>query len=330
MQHRGNCWNIWVSGFVQNRVKNINKCWIHSHAAWLYWWPSDTSQSNQWTLNLKYSISLFFYSHTGPARPLWLRILKLPESSLRLRARRAAFHLAVKRSRIFTASSLWYPTWMMRYWVLWAWSDPHRSPASYLSSINIVDEVQRLLEGLAHVKLQLLDGPHILHPELGACVRRAVTCGGRTSSNQLEKRRVEGRGGRGGKRDWPKLLVESVSRLATVLDLESPPKLESTDYMESETWEGVGYIQRGRRESGSVVTFACVCVCVAVLCFWCWSRCSASCCCCGAFWLSGTSFTMTTTSSPPALPTWTITDHSVKHLAGPPPQVSTETRNNWM
>ncbi len=31
-----------------------------------------------------------------------------------------------------------------------------------------------------------------------------------------------------------------MSRLATVLDLESPPKLESTDYMESETREGVG------------------------------------------------------------------------------------------
>lgn len=27
----------------------------------------------------------------------------------------------------------------------------------------------------------------------------------------------------------PELLVESVSRLATVLDLESPPRLESTD-----------------------------------------------------------------------------------------------------
>lgn len=29
----------------------------------------------------------------------------------------------------------------------------------------------------------------------------------------------------------PELLVESVSRLATVLDLESPPKLESTDLL---------------------------------------------------------------------------------------------------
>lgn len=36
-----------------------------------------------------------------------------------------------------------------------------------------------------------------------------------------------------------------MSRLATVLDLESRPKLESTDYIELETQEGVGYIQQG-------------------------------------------------------------------------------------
>lgn len=30
---------------------------------------------------------------------------------------------------------------------------PCRSPASHLSSVNVVDQVQRLLEGLTHVEL---------------------------------------------------------------------------------------------------------------------------------------------------------------------------------
>lgn len=39
-----------------------------------------------------------------------------------------------------------------------------------LSGVDVIDEVQRLLEGSAHVKLELLDGSHILDPELSTRV----------------------------------------------------------------------------------------------------------------------------------------------------------------
>lgn len=45
----------------------------------------------------------------------------------------------------------------------------------------------------------------------------------------------------------PELLVESVSRLATVLDLERPPKLESTDWCKKK--------ERQRERDGVNVTF---------------------------------------------------------------------------
>lgn len=48
----------------------------------------------------------------------------------------------------------------------------------HLSGINVSDELQRLLQGLAHAELQLLDGSHILDTELGARFRRAVAFNG--------------------------------------------------------------------------------------------------------------------------------------------------------
>lgn len=48
------------------------------------------------------------------------------------------------------------------------------SPTPHLSSIDISDELQRLLQSLAHAELQLLDGSHILHAELSTRFRRAV------------------------------------------------------------------------------------------------------------------------------------------------------------
>lgn len=51
---------------------------------------------------------------------------------------------------------------------------------SHLSGINVGDELQRLLQGLAHAELQLLDGSHILDAELGARLRRAVAFSGVT------------------------------------------------------------------------------------------------------------------------------------------------------
>ena len=41
---------------------------------------------------------------------------------------------------------------------------------SNLGCINVVDEIQWLLEDLTHVKLQLLNGTHILDPELCTCL----------------------------------------------------------------------------------------------------------------------------------------------------------------
>lgn len=49
--------------------------------------------------------------------------------------------------------------------------------ASHLSRIDVADEVQRLLEGLAHFKLQLLNRSHIPHPELSTRFRRVVAYG---------------------------------------------------------------------------------------------------------------------------------------------------------
>lgn len=134
----------------------------------------------------------------------------------------------------------------------------------------------------------------------------------------IETRGGNTRNGRAGSRDWPQLLVESVSRLATVLDLDSPPKLESTDFSRGSETQ---FLPAGQKVDKSVRM---KCICVDVLCFWCWSHCSASCCCCGAFWPSGTSFTMTNhrlVPSPASSATWITTEHNVKHN---PSQKSTE------
>lgn len=64
-------------------------CWIHEPAARL-------SQLLLHMSNQQQSCILLLYSHTGPVRPLWLHTSTRPESSPCLRARRAAFHLAVK------------------------------------------------------------------------------------------------------------------------------------------------------------------------------------------------------------------------------------------
>lgn len=48
----------------------------------------------------------------------------------------------------------------------------------HLSGVNVSDELQRLLQGLAHAELQLLDGSHILDAELGTRFRSAVAFGG--------------------------------------------------------------------------------------------------------------------------------------------------------
>ena len=40
----------------------------------------------------------------------------------------------------------------------------------YLCCVDVVDEVQGLVEDPAHVKVQLLQCPDILHSELSACV----------------------------------------------------------------------------------------------------------------------------------------------------------------
>lgn len=142
----------------------------------------------------------------------------------------------------------------------------------------------------------------------------------------LEKKRwVEEE--RGKRRDWPELLVESVSRLATVLDLESPPKLESTDYTELETWEGVSLNSTRRK-------WLCHDIHVCVLLYFAFGADLTALRAAAAVAL----FDFPEHRSPwrphpalqPASATWIITDHSVKHTIGLTPQVSTEMMNNWM
>lgn len=83
--------------------------------------------------------------------------------------------------------------------------------------------------------------------------------------NQLESR-VGRNGGQREKGDWPELLVESVSRLATVLDLDSPPKLESTDYIGGQRHKRVGLIRfHKEKRSSAIITFICVCRCTLLL-----------------------------------------------------------------
>lgn len=83
--------------------------------------------------------------------------------------------------------------------------------------------------------------------------------------NHLESR-VERNRGQREKGDWPELLVESVSRLATVLDLDSPPKLESTDYIEGQRHKRVGLIRFNKEKmSSAIITFICVCHCTLLL-----------------------------------------------------------------
>lgn len=97
-----------------------------------------------------------YYSHTGPVRPPWRRTWTLRKPSPRLREQMAAFHLAMRRgSKICRTFSVLYQnnySMFLRRKVKVKMC-PDLSPASYLSSINVVDEVQRFLEGLAHVKL---------------------------------------------------------------------------------------------------------------------------------------------------------------------------------
>lgn len=108
------------------------------------------------------------YSRIGPVTPLWRRTWTRPGSSLCLRERKAASRLAEDRAD-FTASLL---------------NRRVSLAASHLSCIDVADEVQRLLEGLAHVELQLLYCSHILHPELGVRFRRAVAYGDRVNKQK--------------------------------------------------------------------------------------------------------------------------------------------------
>lgn len=77
-------------------------------------------------------------------------------------------------------------------------------PVPHLSGVNVRDELQRLLQRLAHAELQLLDGSHILDAELGARFGRAVAFSGEQVEALRQRQGVQGngRGRGGGGTDW--------------------------------------------------------------------------------------------------------------------------------
>lgn len=250
-------------------------------------------------------MTFLFYSHTGPARPLWLHTWTLPESSPCPPARREASHLAVKTQEHFstflfsftTSNSSSRSSSPERHQCKWWAPEAPAGPCSCWTATS------RWL-------------PHTWRGTRHTFQKRCCLQWG--NGWGIETREGNTWNGRAGSRDWPQLLVESVSRLATVLDLDSPPKLESTDFSRGSETQ---FLPAGQKVYKSVRM---KCICVDVLCFWCWSHCSASCCCCAAFWPSGTSFTMTNhclVPSPASSATWITTEHNVKHS---PSQKSTE------
>lgn len=231
---------------------------------------------------------LLSYSHTGPARPLWLHTWTLPESCPRLRAQKAAFRLAVEKEQnvygVFSISERWcsYLKWFSSFLPeqhQYSWWGPE-APEGSCSCQTATSQWL----------------PHTSPGTRRMCLMRCYLSGHVWNSQLVKGERRTREGGRGLR--WQTWTLGGICIEAGDGARSGEPSQTGVHRLHRETRDHDGVLAEVQKvDSDSVCINVCVCV-LTVPCFWCWSHCFASCCCCGASWLSGTSFTMTTASSP--------------------------------